>query len=79
MPRLAHPALSAFQGLLWTGLALLAVGLVAGVVGLSSIDSGDVIRQASAFAFAGFVFPLAAPFLAGAWVVVGLGKREGSA
>lgn len=61
-PGLMPPARAAFNWLLWSGLVAVAVGLVAIALGNPFLIDSLVIA--------------AAPLLAGAGIVAGLGKRE---
>lgn len=74
--QLVPAALSAFRALLWIGLTLAGVGLVVGIIGISNDGYGEELARAGAFAFSGGMLQWATPFLVGAGIIAGLGKRE---
>lgn len=75
-PKLVQTALPPFRALLWTGLALLILGLIVGIVGLNTDDYDNELARAGALAFSGGAIQWAVPFIVGAGVIAGLGKRE---
>jgi len=68
-----EPALKAFCVMLWTGLVLAVIGVIALFIGI--IDDG-YSRSIAPYVIGCGAIGLAAPFLSAAGVIAGLGRRE---
>lgn len=74
-PMLAPLALSAFRALIWFGILILAVAVVAVIVYVN-LDDDDLHGMFIWAAITAATIPAGMALIAGAGIVAGLGKRE---